>query len=80
MFEPRLGFNLPNVKLVFVLGALLLAGKDTWLNPVDPPTPPGYVPGELHLSSQKAAAAVRAAAIAAGLPESVANGVTVIGG
>jgi hypothetical protein len=51
------------------------AGKDTWLNPVEPPTPAGYVPGELHLSSQKAAAAVRAAATAAGLPDSVANGV-----
>lgn len=44
------------------------AGSDAWLNPVEPQLPDDYTPGELHLASDKAASAVRAAAVAAGLP------------
>ena len=54
------------------------AGEGTWLNPVQPPVPEHYVKGELHLSSQKAAAAVKAAAQTAGLSESVVAGVKVV--
>jgi hypothetical protein len=43
------------------------AGADAWLNPVDPQLPEDYTPGELHLASDKAASAVIAAAVAAGL-------------
>jgi hypothetical protein len=47
--------------------ALCCAGADAWLNPVDPQLPEDYTPGELHLASDKAASAVIAAAVAAGL-------------
>jgi hypothetical protein len=40
--------------------------------------PAGYVPGELHLNSHKAATAVRAIAAAHGLPEAVIAGVKVV--
>lgn len=45
---------------------------------MEPPLPQGYVRGELHLSSQKAVSAVRAAVAAAGLPDAVAMGVKLI--
>lgn len=45
------------------------AGHDAWLNPVEPKLPDDYTPGELHLASDKAAQAVIAAAVAAGLPQ-----------
>jgi hypothetical protein len=51
------------------------SGEGTWLNPVQPVLPEGYAHGELHLSSQKAVAAVQAAAAAAGLPDAVVRGV-----
>jgi hypothetical protein len=52
------------------------AGSDAWLNPVEPQLPDDYTPGELHLASDKAASAVRAAAVAAGLqmPKVVVKG------
>lgn len=53
-------------------------GESTWLNPVQPPLPEGYVHGELHLSSQKAVAAVQAAAAAAGLADAVVRGVKLL--
>lgn len=46
---------------------LCAAGSEAWLNPVDPQLPEDYTPGELHLASEKAASAVIAAAVAAGL-------------
>lgn len=45
------------------------AGADAWLNPVEPQLPEDYKAGELHLASDKAASAVIAAAVAAGLPQ-----------
>jgi len=58
--------------------ALLLRGEAATLNPVEPLVPAGYVQGELRLPSQKAAAAVKAAAQAAGLSESVIQGIKVV--
>lgn len=45
----------------------MCAGGDAWLNPVEPQLPADYKAGELHLASDKAASAVVAAAVAAGL-------------
>lgn len=57
---------------------LCCAGEAATLNPVEPLVPAGYVQGELRLPSQKAAAAVKAAAQAAGLSESVIQGIKVV--
>ncbi len=56
----------------------LCAGEGTALNSVEPVVRAGYVKGELHLPTQKAVAAVRAAAQTAGMPESVVMGIKVV--
>lgn len=53
--------------LTIPCAACPVAGQDAWLNPVEPKLPEDYTPGELHLASDKAASAVIAAAVAAGL-------------
>lgn len=63
---------------VLCCAVLCRAGEAATLNPVEPLVPAGYVQGELRLPSQKAAAAVKAAAQAAGLSESVIQGIKVV--
>lgn len=52
---------------VILIAVLCCAGGDTWLNPVEPQLPAGYQPGDVFVSSEKAAVAVKEAALAAGI-------------
>jgi len=54
------------------------AGHKAHLNPVTPEFPAHYVPGQLHLESQKAVEACRRLAIAAKLPAERIRGIKLI--